>query len=198
MSLSNENLKLWDAVATTDPTHTKAVKMGSRAFTAIDAYYQIHRATQEWGPVGQGWGWSPTFVYDVPGLVICELGLWYKRDEQTCTVMAVGSARSGKDKPDHEAPKKALTDAITKALSYLGFNADVFLGIFDDSKYKLDLWLTRLDAELHECENRAAFLSLKDRWRLLVTGWPQDDKGKVGTRINEFEDNFPTPEEASA
>lgn len=36
---------------------------------------------------------------------------------------------------DEEAPKKSLTDAIGKALSMLGFGGDVFLGLFDDSKY---------------------------------------------------------------
>ena len=32
-------------------------------------------------------------------------------------------------KLDDEAPKKAMTDALTKAFSHLGLNADVFLGI---------------------------------------------------------------------
>lgn len=36
---------------------------------------------------------------------------------------------------DEEAPKKSLTDAIGKALSMLGFGGDIFLGLFDDSKY---------------------------------------------------------------
>ena len=36
---------------------------------------------------------------------------------------------------DDEAPKKAMTDAMTKALSHLGVSADVFLGMFDNSKY---------------------------------------------------------------
>ncbi len=31
--------------------------------------------------------------------------------------------------------KKARTDALTKGLSELGFNADVFLGLYDDNKY---------------------------------------------------------------
>jgi hypothetical protein len=31
--------------------------------------------------------------------------------------------------------KKATTDALTKGLSVLGFNADVFLGLWDDNKY---------------------------------------------------------------
>ena len=38
-------------------------------------------------------------------------------------------------KLDDEAPKKALTDAMTKAFSHLGVSADVFLGMFDNSKY---------------------------------------------------------------
>jgi hypothetical protein len=36
---------------------------------------------------------------------------------------------------DDEAPKKAMTDALTKAMSHLGMSADIFLGKFDDNKY---------------------------------------------------------------
>lgn len=39
---------------------------------------------------------------------------------------------------DEEAPKKSLTDAIGKALSMLGFSADIYLGLFDDNKYVND------------------------------------------------------------
>jgi hypothetical protein len=39
---------------------------------------------------------------------------------------------------DGEAPKKSLTDATKKALSQLGFSADVFLGLFDDPQYRKD------------------------------------------------------------
>lgn len=39
---------------------------------------------------------------------------------------------------DEEAPKKSLTDAIGKALSMLGFSADVYLGLYDDNKYVND------------------------------------------------------------
>ncbi len=40
-----------------------------------------------------------------------------------------------KGRVDDDAPKKALTDALTKALSHLGFNSDVFMGMFDSNKY---------------------------------------------------------------
>jgi len=36
---------------------------------------------------------------------------------------------------DDDFFKKVATDALTKGLSKLGFNADVFMGMFDDNKY---------------------------------------------------------------
>jgi hypothetical protein len=36
---------------------------------------------------------------------------------------------------DEDAPKKSLTDAITKAASHLGIAANIFLGRWDDNKY---------------------------------------------------------------
>ena len=42
---------------------------------------------------------------------------------------------SEKGKVDDDFAKKLETDMITKALSRLGFNADVFMGKFDDNKY---------------------------------------------------------------
>ena len=36
---------------------------------------------------------------------------------------------------DDDCIKKVATDALTKGLSKLGFNADVFMGRFDDNKY---------------------------------------------------------------
>lgn len=46
----------------------------------------------------------------------------------------VEDTRNG-PKTDEEAPKKSLTDAVSKALSNLGFNAEIHLGLWDDNKY---------------------------------------------------------------
>ena len=43
--------------------------------------------------------------------------------------------RSSKGRINEEAAKQATTDAMTKALSYIGFSGDVFMGKFDDNKY---------------------------------------------------------------
>lgn len=45
---------------------------------------------------------------------------------------------AGKMKCDGEAKKKSLTDSIKKALSMLGFSADIFLGWFDSEEYKAE------------------------------------------------------------
>ena len=48
---------------------------------------------------------------------------------------AVNPLYNTKGTLDDEAPKKAMTDAMTKAMSHLGMAADVFLGLFDSNKY---------------------------------------------------------------
>jgi hypothetical protein len=129
---ARNNLSLWDAVSTTDPSHTKHVNQRG-GFTAIDAYSQIRRATEVWGPVGTGWGWTVEWA-DGPNCVIARVTAWY--DAESNAVSHVGCASWGSaDRIDTDAPKKALTDGITKCLSLLGFNADVFMGKFDGNKY---------------------------------------------------------------
>ena len=50
-------LETWNKLASSDPKYLKKVSFGSRSFTAIDPQYQVMKMTEEFGPVGQGWGW---------------------------------------------------------------------------------------------------------------------------------------------
>ena len=135
-----ETMRIWGnpAVSKTDPKYTKRVNQRG-GFTAIDAYYKILKATRQFGPVGIGWGWEesrPPQIED--GVMIVSIQLWYLDGEsqRRGSFPVFGSAQwSRSGKVDTDAPKKALTDAITKGLSYLGFCADVFLGSFDSNKY---------------------------------------------------------------
>ena len=199
-SRSEKNLWLWRLNETTDPSHTKPVTIG-RKFTAIDAYYQIKRATETFGPIGTGWGWAldeETVTVPAEGktdvsFAKCRVTLWYK-DETTgekvyCgPVIGMNQLVSKTGVPDDEAFKKATTDGITKALSYLGFSADVFMGLYDDSKYvdslrkqanqKLDATGQRLP---EVCTKAIAGLAaLKDEQELNIT-WKalQDDLKKL-------------------
>lgn len=130
---TNKNMAIWDNVSKTDPKHTKNVNKGYK-ITAIDQMYQIQMATEQFGPAGKGWGWTISDpVFPPNNTVAVKITLWHGSRENT--IEQYGQKSLGAGKPDEEAFKKAITDGLTKCLSYLGFNADVFLGKFEDNKY---------------------------------------------------------------
>ena len=150
-----DNMKLWNAVCMTDPDRTKEVNVRG-GFTAIDAMYQMQCATEQFGAAGVGWGWNFTDpIYPPNGTVVIKCVLWHGKKENT--VEQFGQKKLGNDE---DALKKAGTDALTKCLSYLGFNADVFLGMFDDSKYvesvrvkiKAAAWVNTHMLEVEDCK----------------------------------------------
>lgn len=144
--LSRENMAHWDALGITNPKYAKPVGFG-RKFTSINPQWQIMRMTQQFGPVGQGWGYDvahsvltlrPDYV-----LAVADVTIWW-RDSEAVTTGKYGPIRGmapivEKTKngihDDDDAPKKAMTDALTKGLSHIGVSADVFLGMFDDQNY---------------------------------------------------------------
>lgn len=152
-----DNLRIWNAVSKTDPAHTKKVEFG-RKFTSIDAHWQIQQATKQFGPVGEGWGYKPVHsverLTDQMILAVADVTIWwldragngtlgstheYGPIRATCEMYGPktykGKIIPGEFVTDEDAPKKAMTDALTKGLSHLGFSADVFLGLFDDNRY---------------------------------------------------------------
>lgn len=152
-----DNMALWNSVWQTDPANTKPVDDGRHKFTAIDAYAQIKRATEIWGPYGQAWkldqiqltygqvpqlcGLSAVFIYPDG-----QFPIWnsIKHTANAYPSKTPGAAPTpGKVDADHV--KKLITDTITKCLSLLGFNADIFMGMFEDSRY--------VESRNAECEN---------------------------------------------
>ena len=137
-----ETLKLWEAVSKTDPKYTKQFsRSGGFSGTAINATYLIRKATEQWGPVGAKWGWKvldEKYVPGAEGTVVHVLRVELRHPdgafESYGQTTFVGKNKNGSF-TDEEAPKKSLTDAITKALAMLGFSADVHMGLYDDNKY---------------------------------------------------------------
>lgn len=145
----SNNLSIWHQVDKTMPGDTKKVEFG-RKFTAIDAHTQIMKATEVFGPCGIGWGIRNS-KYTVltpnpndPNYNLLEFTgeLWFKQDGQEgCFDIAADIELFEYVKKRAEwvrvedSHKKVRTDALTKGLSWLGFNADVFLGLYDDNKY---------------------------------------------------------------
>ncbi|WP_051346256.1 hypothetical protein [Bradyrhizobium sp. th.b2] len=148
--MSNDNLKIWNAVEATDPKYTKQFNRGGGfKGTATNATYLAKKATQQFGPLGLGWGWNVIDEKYQPGndqnvIHVLRIKLWYMLDGKKGEIEHYGQTQFiGKNKngwyTDEEAPKKSLTDAISKALSGLGFAADIHLGMYDDNRYVNDL-----------------------------------------------------------
>lgn len=151
----NANTSLWQAVEKTDPSFTKQFSRGGGfKGTATNATYLARKATEQFGPCGTGWGVQVVDEEIIDGAPLLLEGvvvaherihkvrakLWYMRDGQRGEVEQFGQTQMvGKNKngffTDEEAPKKSLTDAMSKCLSLLGFSADIHLGLYDDNKY---------------------------------------------------------------
>ena len=134
------NMAIWDAVSTTDPKYTTKVNQRG-GFTAIGAQYQLKTATKMFGPIGMGWGiinekFDEVGMHTDTGLVLYRATFWYKLDGTQYSFPIHSSIKYAiGGRLDDDFAKKVATDALTKGLSKLGFNADVFMGMFDDNKY---------------------------------------------------------------
>jgi len=126
------NLELWDKVERTNPADTKAVAMRG-GFTSVCAHSQVKAATKAFGPVGVGWGYECEYEF-LAIMVICKVTIWHTDRANTFGPLCGAAELKGK-RDDTDAPKKAMTDGLTKGLSHIGFNADIFMGKFDDNKY---------------------------------------------------------------
>ena len=130
-----DNKRYWDLLKKTDPKFTKRINKGFGEITTIDPQWQIGKMTEVFGPVGIGWGYTVQYTY-TEQLVFAEVSIWTEAYSNiygpVCSVQKLWRKTGALD---DEAPKKAMTDAMTKAFSHLGVSADVFLGMFDNSKY---------------------------------------------------------------
>ncbi len=137
--MSDLNMGIWDQVCKTDPEKTKRVKQRG-GYTAIDSQYQMQEATKVFGSYGKGWGFkSIDFDYgilDVSGLVLVKAVFFYvvSDKEYTFPINNAWEIKNGA-KYDADFAKKAETNTMSKALSKLGFSADVYMGDFDKAEY---------------------------------------------------------------
>ncbi|MGJ3438639.1 hypothetical protein AAZU54_01420 [Pseudomonas sp. Je.1.5.c] len=184
--MSTTNMRIWEQVQTTDTRFTKNAEVGGQKITSLNGTAMVMKATEMFGPVGIGWGWKVLEerfddgheVFAGEGdKRIClgrEIGhtvkiqLWFMQDGQRGEVEQYGCTRyQYKTKygmtTDGEAPKKSLTDAIKKALSMLGFSADVFLGMFDDVNYVQQL---QAEQAIEQAEDRQAEIERQQQERL--------------------------------
>lgn len=133
-----KNLELWDKVEKTNPSYTKKANVKGNQLISIAPQYQIKQATEQFGVYGVSWGFrSMDFDYTLANIgMITFKAVFFFPSGEFPIINSVQLYKDGaKTKIDDDFAKKVETDTLTKALSKLGFNADIFLGKFDDIKY---------------------------------------------------------------
>lgn len=141
------NLKLWSSVEKTDLDFVKKVNQRG-GYTAICPQYQLKKATEKFGAYGKGFGLAESnfdmSIYEYDGVVIHKAIFFYVLDGERCefpisnAIQAAKTTQNGKY-VDIDFAKKVETNTVSKALSKIGFNADIFLGMFEDDTYLFDL-----------------------------------------------------------
>ena len=171
-----ENLKLWNSVSKTEKKAKKNVKIGAREYTAIDPYWQIKEATKLWGAYGSTWGFNDIQLgYELinKNIVIFK-GQFYYPNGTFPIVNAVHimtSENPEKAKLDTDFAKKVETDTLTKALSKLGFSADVFLSKFEDiTEVKIENEATDILTKIKACETVAQVIQLYNKNKTQIDG----------------------------
>jgi hypothetical protein len=172
------NLDLWVRVATTDPRFTKSAGYG-RKYTSISPAYQAKNLTLEFGMSGAGWGLR-NLEYNIEEVeaavaheedlnkpkdqqrkqyrkvkilwLICDF--WYVVDGEVFTIPTSADMVLS---PNQDCYKKLRTQCRSKAMADLGFNADVFLGQYDNVKYKEETGTSFL---LSECKTESELNAL--------------------------------------
>ena len=172
--MTDDNLKLWNEHEETPADMVKWAEPRG-GYAAIDAYHRIKQATEAWGPYGGTWGlrecvWdqitgtviekdytTKAVISSEPGVVgiVLRANFFYP---DGCFPIAVDDAY----RPSGDTYKKLTTGAITKALSYLGFSADVFMGRFADEK-TLRAEHTKFTTESQHDNQVSMLLNLLDR-----------------------------------
>lgn len=142
----NANMRLWDRVYMTDPKAVKPITGKQYSGNSPKPYWIVQRLTEEFGPCGQGWGYTilnerMERLTETDVLHVAMVRFWYLLDGQRGEIEQIGQTKAvyaKKDKTllvDEDAPKKSVTDALVKCASYIGVAGDIFSGRWDDSRY---------------------------------------------------------------
>lgn len=176
------NLMLWNRVEKTNPDNTSEATFSGRKVTSIDAYVQIKNATEEFGPYGKGWGLKNTDLKlekmtEDETLCLYKAIFFYPEGEfeiHNSMIMkykTAGKNGGGYVKIDNDFAKKIETNTITKALSRLGFNTDVFMGKFEDAMYLEEIRYEFAEEKIPEykekLESAKNLVELSKRWSAL-------------------------------
>ena len=135
----NPNNELWFTFYDTDQQMVKEADKGSYKFHTVDATYTRYRATALWGPYGDKWGLKDIqyeFTKEADGRLaeMVMLATFYYPGPNGQRV-EFPIINDWPWRRAAETAKKLQTNTLNKALSYLGFSADIWDGKFEDDPY---------------------------------------------------------------
>ena len=143
----SDNMRIYDAVRAVPEEAKRAITAGRlKGKTDINPMWRIKALTEQFGPCGDGWGYTIDRLWIEEGAkgekcAFAMISLWYRQDDgmRSDPVIGIGgnmlvaNEKNGLYTSD-ECYKMALTDAISVACKALGFGADVYWGA-DRTKY---------------------------------------------------------------
>lgn len=156
-------LELWNKIKQPPMTALKAIGGGRlKGKTDINPQWRMQAMTEQFGQCGTGWKYEIVNLWTVPGagvevMAFATINLFVARsDGQGWSdaipgiggSMLIAQEKSGPFNSD-EAYKMAVTDALSVAMKSLGMAADIYLGNFDGSKYKVPAHPMAADAPIN-------------------------------------------------
>ena len=161
---------VWEQLAADFPDKAyKKVTFG-REYTSLDAYHIVARLTSTFGLCGQGWGFEDLEWKELDKSIVCIGKLWWfdpdNRDTGIKHVQAVGDGAIVKGDVAG-AYKKAQTNLMSKAASYIGVGLSLYQGNHMDDPY--------LDKALDDKPTKV--------WRYEISDLPKDKLPAVLTYL---------------
>lgn len=156
--MSNEdkdNMVIYDSVKRPPPNVLRTIQKGRlKGKSDINPQWRVQVLTEQFGPVGIGWAYTIDKLWMETGnrigendnemAAFAQIRLWYKHDgEWSEPVYGIGGSAfvTSETRGPHtsdECYKMAVTDAISVASKQLGVAADIYMGLWDGSKYITD------------------------------------------------------------
>ena len=145
--MENNNTKVWLDVCRVPTTALKAITGGRlKGKSDINPQWRFLVMTQVFGMCGIGWKYTidkqwleegkdgEVMAFVNVSLYVKHEGVWSDAIQGNGGAMLIAKEKSGYFNSD-EAYKMAMTDALSVAMKALGVAGDIYMGIFDGSKY---------------------------------------------------------------
>ena len=138
------NMEIWDRLKQPPKAALKAIVAGRlKGKTDINPQWRLQAMTEQFGPCGKGWSYRIEALWTEPGIdgQVFAFAQVSVRVGDSEPIPGIGGSmliakESGGLHHNDEAFKMATTDALSVALKALGVAADIYLGLWDGSKYK--------------------------------------------------------------